>query len=79
MILAPRRLLLRLAAAFGLVVSLATPVRAEFAIPGFELVHTVPVETRLAAPDLRGPLRVRALVWVRWPRTGRPRRWRRPR
>src|SRR5215472_13535392 len=25
-----------------------------------------------------GPLRVRALVWVRWPRTGRPRRWRRP-
>src|SRR6185437_4633022 len=27
----------------------------------------------------RGPLRVRALVRVRWPRTGRPRRWRRPR
>src|SRR5580698_3066678 len=27
----------------------------------------------------RGPLRVRALVCVRWPRTGRPRRWRRPR
>ena len=26
-----------------------------------------------------GPLRVRALVCVRWPRTGRPRRWRRPR
>ena len=25
------------------------------------------------------PLRVRALVWVRWPRTGRPLRWRRPR
>src|SRR6187431_3716161 len=25
-----------------------------------------------------GPLRVRALVFVRWPRTGRPRRWRRP-
>src|SRR5687768_10865983 len=25
----------------------------------------------------RGPLRVRALVLVRWPRTGRPRRWRR--
>src|SRR5882672_12765297 len=24
----------------------------------------------------RGPLRVRALVWVRWPRTGRLRRWR---
>ena len=25
-----------------------------------------------------GPLRVRAFVWVRCPRTGRPRRWRRP-
>src|SRR5437762_8606722 len=25
------------------------------------------------------PFRVRALVWVRWPRTGRPRRWRMPR
>src|SRR5690606_17017766 len=28
---------------------------------------------------LRGPLRVRALVRVRWPRRGRPRRWRKPR
>src|SRR6185312_8677895 len=28
---------------------------------------------------LRGPLRVRALVLVRWPRTGRLRRWRTPR
>src|SRR3974377_581006 len=28
---------------------------------------------------LRGPLRVRALVRVRWPRTGSPRRWRMPR
>src|ERR1700761_1877229 len=27
-----------------------------------------------AIVPLRGPLRVRALVWVRWPRTGRPRR-----
>src|SRR5436309_1047671 len=27
----------------------------------------------------RGPLRVRPLVLVRWPCTGRPRRWRRPR
>src|SRR5215467_8499146 len=26
-----------------------------------------------------GPLRVRALVWVRWPRTGSPRRCRKPR
>src|ERR687883_428386 len=28
---------------------------------------------------LRGPLRVRAFVRVRWPRTGRPLRWRSPR
>src|SRR6266550_98402 len=28
---------------------------------------------------LRGPRRVRAFVRVRWPRTGRPRRWRSPR
>src|SRR5689334_924156 len=28
---------------------------------------------------LRGPLRVRALVRVRWPRNGSPRRWRKPR
>src|SRR3954468_6364282 len=33
----------------------------------------------LPAMALAGPLRVRALVCVRWPRTGRPRRWRRPR
>src|ERR1044071_6408118 len=33
----------------------------------------------LPAIALAGPLRVRALVWVRWPRTGRPRRWRSPR
>jgi hypothetical protein len=28
----------------------------------------------LAAIGRAGPFRVRALVWVRWPRTGRPRR-----
>src|SRR6185295_45472 len=33
----------------------------------------------LPAMALAGPLRVRALVWVRWPWTGRPLRWRRPR
>src|SRR6476619_4162144 len=33
----------------------------------------------LPAIDLAGPLRVRALVWVRLPRTGRPRRCRSPR
>src|ERR1700716_3347392 len=30
------------------------------------------------ATVLRGPLRVRALVRVRWPLTGKPRRWRIP-
>src|ERR1039458_4714894 len=30
----------------------------------------------LATVPRRGPLRVRALVWVRWPRTGSPRRCR---
>lgn len=34
------------------------PARADFVIPGFELVHTVPVETTLTAPDLRGPVEV---------------------
>src|SRR5262249_18475333 len=33
----------------------------------------------LPATVLAGPFRVRALVCVRWPRTGSPRRWRRPR
>src|SRR5271156_4882915 len=33
----------------------------------------------LPAIGLALPLRVRALVWVRWPRTGRRLRWRRPR
>ncbi len=33
----------------------------------------------LPAMARRGPLRVRALVCVRWPRTGRFRRWRSPR
>src|SRR5690606_21847904 len=32
-----------------------------------------------ATPARRGPLRARALVRVRWPRAGRPRRWRMPR
>src|SRR5262245_8732060 len=33
----------------------------------------------LPATVRTGPLRVRALVWVRCPRTGSPRRWRSPR
>ena len=32
--------------------------RADFAIPGFELVHTAPVETSLVTPDLRDPVQV---------------------
>src|SRR4030095_6511675 len=38
----------------------------------------VPSVFRLIIWPLRGPLRVRALVWVRWPRTGRFLRWRSP-
>ncbi|EPN59760.1 phospholipase D, partial [Pseudomonas syringae pv. actinidiae ICMP 19096] len=35
---------------------LSSPVAyADFAIPGFELVHTVPVGTDLQTPDLRAP------------------------
>ncbi|HEX7985683.1 MAG TPA: phospholipase D-like domain-containing protein [Duganella sp.] len=37
----------------------AAPVRAEFSIPGFELVQTAPVETSLHSDDLRDP----ATVW----------------
>jgi len=57
--IAPRRMSLRLAAAFGLALTLHGTARAEFSIPGFELVHTVPRETTLATPDLRDA----ALVW----------------
>src|SRR3954468_7613204 len=38
-----------------------------------------PVGTLSLIAALRGPLRVRALVRVRWPRTGSPLRWREPR
>jgi hypothetical protein len=34
---------------------------------------------RLTPTVFFGPLRVRAFVLVRWPRTGSPRRWRTPR
>ena len=43
------------------------------------LCRYAPAVGRRAIRPLRGPLRVRALVCVRWPRTGNPRRWRRPR
>ena len=40
---------------------------------------SVPPYFFLPAMGFAGPLRVRALVWVRWPRTGRPLRCLRPR
>jgi HKD family nuclease len=43
----------------ALLVSLAAPARADFSIPGFELVQTAPVETPLRSADLRDP----ATVW----------------
>ena len=43
----------------ALLVSLAAPARADFSIPGFELVQTAPVETPLHSADLRDP----ATVW----------------
>ena len=36
----------------------AGSAHADFTIPGFELVHTSPVETTLANPDLREPVTV---------------------
>src|SRR5690606_17312630 len=38
-----------------------------------------PAQRLTMAPERGGPLRVRALVLVRWPRTGSPRRCRKPR
>src|SRR5476649_2117727 len=39
---------------------LSTAAHADFSIPGFELVHTVPLATDLATPDLRDP----GHVWI---------------
>ncbi|MGA9704528.1 phospholipase D-like domain-containing protein [Pseudomonas sp.] len=44
---------LRLAGLAGVLMS--PLAQADFSIPGFELVHTVPVETALGTPDLRQP------------------------
>lgn len=56
--LAPRlRAGLSAAALLGLLA--LQPARADFSVPGFELVHTAPVETTLATPDLREP----RVVW----------------
>jgi hypothetical protein len=41
--------------------------------------YFIPFTDFFPATVFFGPLRVRAFVRVRWPRTGRPRRWRAPR
>src|SRR5713101_4387180 len=52
---------------------------AGFAIFGSPSSRAYLVTVFLPAIGRAGPLRVRALVWVRWPRTGRPLRCRKPR
>ena len=52
-----RRVLLSVAV--SALLASAAPARAEFSIPGFELVQTAPVETSLRSADLRDP----ATVW----------------
>ncbi|HEY1042743.1 MAG TPA: phospholipase D-like domain-containing protein [Telluria sp.] len=42
----------------GLLAFLAGSAQAQFAIPGYELVQTAPVETTLASSDLRDPVTV---------------------
>ncbi|WP_230589695.1 phospholipase D-like domain-containing protein [Pseudomonas chlororaphis] len=55
----PRALLsVRIAGLAGLLIS--PLVQADFVIPGFELVHTVPVDTALGTADLRQP----GPVWI---------------
>ena len=56
-----RRILLSVLLPAALAAAMATaPARAEFSIPGFELVQTAPVETPLHSDDLRGA----AEVWT---------------
>jgi hypothetical protein len=59
-------------ASSGLFASLAIAILYAFGAALVSLARTTPTV-------LRGPLRVRALVEVRWPRTGRPFLWRKPR
>ncbi|MCF5174286.1 phospholipase, partial [Pseudomonas sp. PA-6-1D] len=49
---------LRIAGLTGLLLS--PLAQADFSIPGFELVHTVPVDTALGTADLRQP----GPVWI---------------
>jgi len=51
---------------------------ADFRLP-ILCCYFLPGAFFLAMVARRGPLRVRALVWVRCPRTGSARRWRKPR
>src|SRR5579859_6805894 len=64
------------AASFG---SFATLVPLFVEAKSLQLYLRAAVFFFAATAPLRGPLRVRALVWVRCPRTGRFRRWRKPR
>jgi phosphatidylserine/phosphatidylglycerophosphate/cardiolipin synthase-like enzyme len=48
----------RLIASLAILLGCTGSARAEFGIPGYELVHTAPLETTLATPDLREPLQV---------------------
>src|SRR6185437_13956533 len=57
---------------------LAHAATAALGSPG-SWAHFLPAFFLPATCMRLGPLRVRALVLVFWPRTGRPRRWRRPR
>lgn len=53
--------LLRAVSVLALATTLCVqPARAEFSVPGFELVHTSPVETTLTNPDLREA----SVVWT---------------
>src|SRR6185436_8933016 len=64
---------------FGLAAGLAAAAAGLF-IGVFRVAVRIPgFRTGYFLICLRGPLRVRAFVRVRWPRTGRPRRWRWPR
>lgn len=56
----PRRALTGLPLAALVGVLLSTSARADFSIPGYELVHTVPRGTELRTPDLREP----GPVWI---------------
>jgi phosphatidylserine/phosphatidylglycerophosphate/cardiolipin synthase-like enzyme len=48
----------KLTATIAMLLGCAGSAHAEFGIPGYELVHTAPIETTLATPDLREPLQV---------------------